>query len=327
MLRTIPFILAALLLSTGAYAQTSATSSDSNTASLWADYESRSAEFAELYSRSADVDPLATAGNRLYRQTIASGERFVHTLQSLLEPQSGLLGEDRVRIVDNLLTTQQVIGSFYVEIEECQAGKTALEEALAHPGMSERINVEAAAEDWLSRADACLSEQAAEEARREREQQIAELQRQIDEEGDNARAAQLRAELAELEGADYLAPAEPRGPINIAPVVVMVAGVAVLGGAIGWDASLADERDTLDQFRDSDDFDERNAAVDAAATIDDAKVPVAVLYGVGAAATLTGIVWLAVNPRRNIEDQPEESVSFNPTLLRGGAGFSVRARF
>lgn len=341
-LRVIFFALIGLLLASSALAQDdaatdSAVQADSADA-LWDAYADAAAKFSQSYNETENVDPVATRGNRLYRRAVEDGEALISVLNQLLEADAPNTDDERLAVIDALLTTGQIIGSLRVEIRECDSGRIDLEKVLEHPGIETRPILKDSAQTWLDRANQCIEQLAVESARAERERQIAELERQINTAGDEAELDELRAQLAELQGMDpeQFMQVEPQGPINVAPIAVLGAGLVTLAAAGIWDLTLGDERDTIANYRDNVDATalEYDEAFDAAERIDSARTPIAVLYGIGGAATLTGAIWMAIKPRRDVQDSPEdpetttdETVSFMPTFQRGGVGFNFRATF
>lgn len=316
--------------------EASATEASSTEASaLWAEYEEAAQRFSESYSTTDSVDPRATRGNRLYRKAVEDGEALIAVLDRLLAAGAVRSSEERMAVVDALLTTGQIIGSLRVEIRACEAGRDDLQTVLDHPGIETRPILKDSAQKWLERANDCIEEEAVAEARRARERQIAELERQIAAEGDEAQLAELRQQLAALQGVEIegFASEEPRGPVNVAPIAVLSAGLVTLAAGGIWDLTLGDARSTIEDYpgQQQATIDQYREAADAADRIDKAKVPIAVLYGVGGATTLVGVIWMAVKPRRDVapesEAPPAESLSLTPAFYRGGGGFQVRATF
>lgn len=341
-LRVIVFTLIGLLIAGTALAQGDASADNESQVgsadALWDAYADAAAKFSQSYNETESVDPVATRGNRLYRRAVEDGEALISVLNQLLEADAPNTDDERLAVIDALLTTGQIIGSLRVEIRECDAGRINLEKVLEHPGIETRPILKDSAQTWLDRANQCVEQQAVETARAERERQIAELERQINTAGDEAELNELRSQLAELQGMDpdQFMQVEPKGPVNVAPIAVLGAGLVTLAAAGIWDLTLGDERDLIESYPGQnearpDQFDE---ALIAKERIDSAKAPIAVLYGIGGAATLTGAIWMAIKPRRDVPDTAEgsdaateDAVSFMPTFQRGGIGFNFRATF
>ncbi len=326
-----------LLISSSALAQ--------NADQLWARYNDAAMSFGTLYAETEEQDPLATRGNRVYRDTISAGQELVEVLNDLLASGSGISPEERVAALDSLLTTRQIIGSLMVEVQQCEEGLAELEAVLAHPGVSDRPIVEESANRWKVRADTCIQGQALEAERERRaaeiaaeeqrlaheralrEAEIRELEAQIDNEQDEAQLAQLQQRLAEMQGVEWVGPAGPalRRRSMAGPIVVTSVGVLALAGAGIWDLSMSGTRDDFDAALERND----QVALDSLSTeIDNAKLPMGILYGVGGAAALGGLVWVITTASHNGGiDKDDSDLSVAPFFAPDGGGLVLTRSF
>ena len=292
---------------------------------IWQRYDGAADGFTNVYTQSQSMDPRTTQGNRVYRQAISQGQRLVEVLEELLQLRTGITPQERIAALDELLTTRQVVGALMTEIGLCEEGLAELEQVLAHPGVQERPILIQTAQRRKAEAEVCIAQQQAEAERLERERRIAELERELAAGGDRQRMAALQRELAALSGLTIGEGAEPRGRLNTAAVVMLAAGSATLLGAVAWDLSLGSARSDVSDYRDTRRADLFDAAQRSADRIDSARVPMAVMYGVGGAAAIGGAIWLAINPRRDAAS--DSGQAFAPMFLPDGAGVSFSRRF
>ena len=148
-----------------------------NPEALWERYEQVANRFAELNSQTQteELDPFATRGNRIYRETIDSGQEVISVLLALMALESGITDEDREAALDSLLTTRQLVGVLMVEVEQCREGLAELNSLLEHPGLSVRPILLRGTRRWKARAEACLERQVADEATLPAELEVEEL--------------------------------------------------------------------------------------------------------------------------------------------------------
>lgn len=252
--------LCALALPRGASAQT--------LDDLWAQYESQTEEFVTLQAECDEGDIQATTTNRLCRSAVSVGFSLAETIEALVERDEELPANDEAALIDGALTTRQIAASILVDLGECEDARERLETLLEDERIAERPNVEDAAQRWLDNANACIAQQVA------------------------AQAPEPEPELEPMAAA----PIDP--PSRTGPIALIATGSALLVGGIAWDlanlSSMSDFEDlndacasglpTCDSIR-RDDLRDR---------LDGAKVPIALLYGVGAATAVSGVIWYAV---------------------------------
>lgn len=292
-------------------------------------YEEALDEFTRLYEDTSNYGPLEPAGDRIYRQTVEAGRTLVERIYVLIEDYD-LSEEERVGLLDLALGTRQIVGSLLADVRLCEEALVHLDELIADPETAARPVVLEAATRSRTNAELCVQEQRREADLLAREREIRELEERIAETEDADRLAELQAQLASLRGQDlpatYTVPADDRGRLNVPAVVVLSVGAATLAGALGWDLALSSDRRTVDDYRDTLDPADFEAAQRAADNIDGAKLPLGIMYGVGGAAALTGVIWLAINPR--FDDDGDASASaFAPMFLRDGMGVSFTRTF
>ena len=109
---------------------------------------------------------------------------------------------------------------------------------------------------------------------------------------------------------------EPTGAI-----VLVAIGGALLAGGIGWDLALLSDRSDYLDARDECESDGTRCddASGLRSDLSDAKLPVGLLYGVGAALTTAGVIWLAM-PNAEISSP---DVSLRIDVAPGYAGVSL----
>lgn len=291
-------------------------------------YEEALDEFTQLYEETSDYGPLEPAGDRVYRQTVEAGRTLVDRVYVLVE-DFDLSPEERVGLLDLALGTRQIIGSLLADVRQCEEALVLLDELIEDPETAARPVVLEAATRSRTNAELCVQEQRREADLLAREREIRDLERRIAESEDGDRIAELQEQLAALRGEDspasYTSAAPDRGRLNVPAVVVLSVGAATLVGALGWDLSLGSERRIVDDYRDSLDPADYDEALSAADAIDSAKVPMAVMYGVGGAAALGGVIWLALNPRVGGDDA--SGTAFAPMFVRDGMGVSFTRTF
>lgn len=255
---------------------------------LWEQYDVQATRFEEVQVECDEGDIATTRVNRLCREAADTSLALADTIESLLAHDDALTEDDRELLIDGMLTNRQIGGALWVELGECETGRTILQQLLAHPDLPDRPVVQQAAENWIDRADACVAAMTAVEP--------------VADGGGNGR---------------------------VAPIVVMSSGLAVLAGGVAWDLALGGERSDFESLHaacsagcSTEQFADLN---DSQETLENAKVPIAVLYGAGAAIAVGGAIWLALSGDDADVDAGE--VSFAPIFTRGGAGASVTVGF
>ena len=338
--------LATLCLTAGLIGFASSAAAQNNDA-LWDRYNTAATEFGGLYTQTDELDPIATRGNRIYRETIGVGQELVAVLDQLLELDSGITAEERVAAMDSLLTTRQIIGSLMVEVQQCDEGLTELEQLLEHPELVERPLVLESATLWKGRAETCIAQQqrAAERERRAaqleaeeqrladeaaaREAEIRELEARMANEQDEAVLAEMQRRMNELSAQQAVSlDPEPVQPA-VGSYVLMGAGVLALGTGIVWDLTLRDERSDFNDIVYGDDgMDEsrRSEAEEHKDAIDRGKAPIAVLYGAGAGMIVGGIIWNRLSRHRDRGDSTS-AVELTPFFADDGGGLIYTRSF
>jgi hypothetical protein len=278
---------------------------------LWAAYADAADAYADATERLEEYDVTTTQGDRLHRQAAARAAELFHAVQSLLDADVPLDEDEREALVDTLLTARQVEGTLRIDVGDCEEGRTLLTSVLSHPEIDGRPLVAARAEQWIARADACL-----------------------DVSDPVASSVPIGTSLsppAEDRPSDVWAEAPPASSSSAARttgIVLASTGAAMLVSAVAWDISMMDD---VDQFRT---LNASCASLDRSGCdsnellrlrdrIDDAKLPIGALYGVGAAAAITGVVlWIVHRDRGS-----ETGVIATPSVGWGYVGADVHFRF
>ena len=213
--------------------------------------------------------------------------------------------DTRESAIDLLLTTQQIVGTYMVDVGDCNDAVDVLAGVLEHPLLGNRRSLENAASRWQRNAQAYALAPEPETV---------------------AVATPAPTPTVVDEPAD--ASSQGSGP-RTAGYVLTGLGAAMVAGAAVWELSLARDRTDFIDARDR--CEARSPTCDPATTkalgnrIDDAKVPTALLYGLGGASVVTGIILIATgSPRR---DEAAPATTLAPLLTRGGAGVTRRTRF
>ncbi len=257
---------------------------------LWDQYDAQATEFEAKSAECDSGDRSTTRVNRLCREAADLSVALSNTIDELLIHDDQLTDEDRELLIDGMLTNRQIAGALWVELGECESGRAILEPLTQHPDIAARPLVEQASQSWLDTANECLA------------------------------PAQAPLEVAE-------------GPDRTGPIIVLSSGLAIAAAGFVWDMAMLS---TVNEFKDADEAcnpscsansEEGEALLEAQENINNAKPVIGVLYGVGGATALAGVIWLAVQGGGNDEPSDNAEVSFMPTFSRGGAGAAVRIGF
>lgn len=291
-------LLCMLMCVGGAHAQ-------SDVDALWTAYETAADAYEEATSRLAEYGVETTQGDRLHRQAAQRASDLALAVEALLASAAALEDDETEALLDTLVTARQVEGSLLVDVGACDDGASVLRELLEHPALPGRPLVEGRAREWLARAEVCV----------------------LGAEPIGPGVVQRGAE--SVDGAPLLVGADVTSEgsgARTTGIVLVSAGAAALVGAIAWDASMAS---TLDEFRtlrnacDAGGPCDRDGLASRRDRIDDARVPMAVLYGVGGAAVVTGaVLWLM-----NRTPREDRAVDLRPQLGAGWVGADLHLRF
>jgi hypothetical protein len=257
---------------------------------LWEQYDLEATEFEAKQGECDSGDQTTTRVNRLCREAADLGVALASTIDEILVHDDQLTDDDRELLIDGMLTNRQIAGALWVELGECENAQSVLQTLTEHPDLPDRQLVEQAAQTWLQNAEECI-------------------------------AAAAPVEVAE-------------DPSKAGPIIVLSSGLAILAAGFAWDMSMLG---TINDFKDANEecgevcsaeSDEGRALTRTQESIDNAKPMIAVLYGVGAATAIGGVIWLAVQGGGN-EDEASDGVEVRvmPTFSRSGAGASVRIGF
>ncbi|MFT6400667.1 MAG: hypothetical protein ACJAYU_005445 [Bradymonadia bacterium] len=257
---------------------------------LWDQYDVQATEFDEKSAECDSGDRSTTRVNRICRESADLSVALSDTIDSLLAHDDQLTDEDRQLLIDGMLTNRQIAGALWVELGECETGRAILEPLTQHPDIAARPLVEQASQTWLDNANQCIAD-----------------------------------------AQDPLVVAE--APSRTGPVVVLSTGLAIAAAGFVWDMSMLS---TISEFNDADEACGESCAVDSEAgraltraqeSINNAKPIIGVLYGVGGATAIAGVIWLAVQGGGNDEPSGNAEVRVMPTFSRGGAGAAVHIGF
>lgn len=275
---------------------------------LWETYATQSDALVDLQQRCDEGNIEATTTNRICAQAVEAGFAFGETIEQLLALDITLPEADREALVDGLLTTRQVAASIMVDLGQCEEAVPILDALLAEDAVQARPIVAEAAARWRTNATVCITEQ------------------------QTAAAARERA-LAEASATpDDAAQATETGRRSAGPVVMIATGGALAVGGFAWDLAMTGDRQTFtrefEDCRAGSGCDEA-ALNDAKQRIDSARVPIGVLVGTGAATAVGGVIWYAIDGRR--QRDARTSVRITPARMSDGVeryyGVRLRARF
>ncbi len=258
---------------------------------LWERYDEQATAYETLQAECDEGDRTTTLVNRRCRESADASLALAQTIQDILEFDTSLDADDRELLLDGMLTNRQIAGSLWVELGECEDGRMILTDLLDDEGMDVRPLVAQAAQNWIDRADQCLIGQ--------REETVVAVD-------------------------------EPPPSNRTTPIVVMGGGMGLLAGGVVWDLAMGSNRNEFtelqeqctDPTRGCNDT-EIERLDEVAGKIDNAKIPIAILYGTGAAVAVGGAIWYVLAGRT-----PDDAdVAVRPTFSSGGIGAQVRVRF
>lgn len=267
-----------------------AAAQDVDVDALWDQYDVQATDFEAKQAECDTGDRTTTRVNRICREAADLSVALSNTIDELLVHDDQLTDDDRALLIDGMLTNRQIAGALWVELGECETAQSILQPLTEHPELAARPLVEQAAQNWLQDAEECIA------------------------------AAQEPLELAEA-------------PNKTGPIVVLSTGLAIAAAGFVWDMSMLS---TINDFKDADEECGEVCSADSEAgrtltrtqeSIDNAKPVIAVLYGVGAAAAIGGVIWLAVQGGGEDTEAEGAEVQILPTFTRSGAGAAVRIGF
>jgi hypothetical protein len=128
---------------------------------MWERYD---ALFEQQEAALAQVDettPGTTRGDRVRREAIDVSLELRALMQYLVVNDRTLVDSELIGAWDTLLTTEQVIGSLYVETQQCDLGEAMLSGVVNHPEAQSRDLLRERAGDRLEEARACVAAQEA----------------------------------------------------------------------------------------------------------------------------------------------------------------------
>ena len=288
--------LSALLLTTPALAQ-------SGEDDAWNAFDAADVAFQSAQSACEEADTATTGGDRTCRNAIDAGLELVAAVEVVLETMTDLDDDTRESAIDLLLTTQQIVGTYMVDVGDCDDALEVLTGVVEHPLLGNRRSLENAASRWQRNAEECAEDT---------EPVVAE---EADETDVSPAVAPTNGE-----------PGTGSGPAT-AGYVLTGLGAAMVAGAAVWELALSGDRSDFIDARDL--CESGHPSCDPGRTealgntIDDAKVPTAILYGLGGASVVTGIILIATGNNRDESD----SATLRPMLTRGGAGLTLSTRF
>ena len=258
---------------------------------LWEQYDAQATEFEAKQGECDTGDRETTRVNRICREAADLSVTLSNTIDELLMHDDQLTDDDRALLIDGMLTNRQIAGALWVELGECETARTILQPLTEHPDVAARPLVEQAAQTWLQNAEECIA------------------------------AATAPLDVAEA-------------PNQTGPIVVMSTGLAIAAAGFVWDMSMLS---TINEFKDADAECREGCSANSEAgrtltrtqeSIDNAKPVIAVLYGVGAATAIGGVIWLAVQGGGNEDSETGGAeVRVMPTFSRSGMGAAVRIGF
>lgn len=263
---------------------------------LWTAFEEADVAFQDAQAACEEADPATTGGDRTCRDAIEAGLTLADAVEAVLDGVPDVDAETREAAIDLLLTTQQIVGTYMVDVGDCEDAVEVLDAVLESPLLGNRRSLENAASRWRGEAEACRGGHAEPEP--------------IAETPDPEMTAETPIERSGRSPAGY---------------VLVGLGAAAVGGAAIWELALNGDRQDFVDARNSC---EGGGPCDPVETqrladrIDGAKIPTAVLYGVGGASLVTGIIVLATGGGGG-----EDTLSLSPTVAPDYAGVRFGARF
>lgn len=281
-------------MTVGAWSLPAAAQADAD--ALWAAFEEADLAFQDAQAACEDADPATTGGDRTCRGAIEAGLTLADAVEAVLVGAPDVDAETREAAIDLLLTTQQIVGTYLVDVGDCADAVEVLDSVLESPLLGNRRSLERATSRWRGEAEACAADDTPPE-------RVTETP-----------APEITAEV----------PAERPGRSPAGYILVGV-GVAAVSGAAIWEIALNGDRQDFVTARDSCETDGPCDPIETQRLgdrIDGAKVPTAALYGIGGASLVTGIIVLATSG-----DRDADAVTVSPSVGLDYAGVRIGARF
>ncbi len=135
--------------------------SSDDISAMWEQYD---ALFQSYEAAMAEVDatsPGTTRGDRVRREAIDIGTELRGLMEYLVVNDRTLLEEELIGAWDTLLTTEQVLGTLYVETAQCELAVVTLQAVVDHPEAANRDLLRQRAADRLLEAQQCVEAQQA----------------------------------------------------------------------------------------------------------------------------------------------------------------------
>lgn len=261
---------------------------------LWDSYAEQSERFVELQTQCDEGNIQGATTNRSCRRAVDQGFELADTISVLVANDDSLSEDERAALLDGMFTTRQIATSIMVDLGDCEQAKPILEALLAQPEMADRPSVAEAAERWLANANQCITEQHA----------LVE---------------------AETSPSSLVEQPEAAGR-NVGPLLMTAGGGALLAAGAVLDVANQSSLRTLRDVRDNGEpcLDRCETALNR---VKGTRVPIALLYGVGGATLVGGVVWMIVDRGSD----SETAWQLQPHATRDGGenfyGISLGGRF
>jgi hypothetical protein len=268
------------------------------------------AAVSDLQARLDEIDATdvtTTRGHRLCLEAMAVADTIITNTEFIIANDPTLTTDDVASAWDQALTARQTKGWLQLQAQQCEEAQVTLRELVAHPESASRPLVVEAAERRLAEADACVERQQAEAA-------LAAAQA-------NGEAGSGSDGSGLLEGGE-LQP-EPRG-FRVGHGF-LVAGGALLAGAVGHELAMSGDRSDFVELRDACEAGElcdTATLEELQGTLQTARIISAVLYGAAAVSFGTGTgLLIADRP-----DRPATTLLIEPAFTSRFAGISMTLR-
>jgi hypothetical protein len=268
------------------------------------------AAVSDLQARLDEIDATdvtTTRGHRLCLEAIAVADTIITNTEFIVANDPTLTSDDVASAWDQALTARQTKGWLQLQAQQCEDAQVTLRELVAHPESASRPLVVEAAERRLAEADACVERQ---------QSDAVTVAAEANGQSDSASTGEAVLQRSEL-------PPEPRG-FRVGHGF-LVAGGALLAGAVGHELAMSGDRSDFVTLRDACEAREpcdTATLEDLQGTLQAARVISAILYGASAVSFGTGAVLLLADR----PDRPATTLLIEPAFTSRFAGISMTLR-
>lgn len=128
---------------------------------MWERYDELFQSYEQAMVEVDATSPGTTRGDRVRREAIDLSLELRALMEYLVVNDRSLLEEELIGAWDTLLTTDQVLGTLYVETSQCELATVTLQDVVNHPEAQSRDLLRQRAQDRLLEAEQCVEAQQA----------------------------------------------------------------------------------------------------------------------------------------------------------------------